>query len=321
MKKLIISLLFLLSGVSAIANDNSKSEVRKGWFFYDDPAPVATPEPIQPQKPQAKAPQEQEAKSVNKCLKKETWTVACGFIDPDGDFDFQAKQRDELMKSASMAKNDPKPVAELQRYVNWVVGQATKIANMWYYNGLNNEDLNDNQQVSSLGISITKDYDKQKSKAVFEDIKEKGSLIFFSSSDCSFCHEMAKTSIRYIETQFNIKVVNVPLDNVCILATCEKSKDPQMLAEVFQVDTVPSIYLWMKPDAIIKVSNTYESGQALEERITQFFMMYRNALAKNFQPDDPNNPNVMLDFNEDKNNYGRKTIELGNVKELMKQTK
>lgn len=209
MKSKIVELTFLfvcglIAATQVVADYRQTPE--KGWFFYETPpsdesedlvfeTPIETP-PTEPMVIVGEEPKDP-------CLSKDTWTDDCGFINPGSDFEFQEKQRDALLVRMVMNPQDSKAVEDFQYYTKWMFDQAAQVANMWYYNRIQNPELDPQatSPVSQFGLRLVGDLEKAKSEDIFNLLKEEGMLVYFTRSDCSFCHEMAPTIHRLQKIQ------------------------------------------------------------------------------------------------------------------------
>src|ERR1700680_3390704 len=172
-----------------------QQNAEKGWFFYEQ-APKKE-EPVADSKPAAPTPPPpKETKEADKCKEPKTWTVDCGFTDPGKDMAFQEKQRDALLQNMSLSNNDTKAVEAFQYYMRWVMGRASEVANLWYYNTVQNPELDAsvNQPISSFGLRLMTDVQNANAQEMYAALKKEDAiLILFSRSDCEFCHSMAPT--------------------------------------------------------------------------------------------------------------------------------
>lgn len=262
-----------------------QQKAERGWFFYEDPV-----KPKDTKKPNKKPPEQQQQAEApkpekEKCRDMETWTPECGFVDPGTSFEFQAKQRDALLERMTMSKNDPKAVEAFQYYMKWVVGRATEVANLWYYNMVQNPDLDASvsQPVSSFGLRLMTDVKKGHAEEIFNSLKnDDAMLVYFSRADCSFCHHMSP-SIKNIAKRMNLPVWNAALDETCMPGfegKCETGKVVEKPAQALQVTTVPSLFLHVPPKTWIRLSTGVTDEESIMARTVSFFSAYRTALLK-----------------------------------------
>ncbi len=273
-------------------------KTERGWFFFEKnkkpPEDAETPkQPLPAQTP----PPEQKKPPEDKCKKADSWSADCGFVDPGTDFEFQAKQRDALLLNMTMSKNDPKAVEQFQYYIRWVLGRATEVANLWAYNAVQNPELDPaaTQPISQFGIRMMTDVQKGKEDEIWKVIKDEGGfLVFFTKSDCDFCHAMVPSMLRISQTT-GIPVRNAAIDDKCIPAFadgCLSGDAVQAPAQALQVTTVPSVFLYAKPDTWIRVSTGISDEITIRSRMFSFFTAYRNAMLKGVNNAQKGRPSV-----------------------------
>lgn len=307
----LLPLVLLLGGGTAFAQEVQKvnpsdalqQKAERGWFFYEDPVkPKAPVKKKEPEKQAAK--QDPEAPKEDACQKAETWTAKCGFVDPGKDFNFQAKQRDALLENMTMSQNDPKAVEAFQYYMKWVMGRATEVANLWYYNMVQNPELDANvsQPVSAYGLRLMTDVKKGHAEEIFGALKkEDAMLVYFTRSDCQFCHDMAP-NVRRISTKTGLPVWNAALDENCLPGfelACRTRKVVEKPAQALQVTIVPTLFLHVPPNTWMRLSTGVTDDESVLARTVSFFSAYRTALLKGVNNGSDGRPSV--DFSaEDK---------------------
>jgi hypothetical protein len=293
-------LIFLVSTCSALAAGAASAvtpgatinqeRAERGWFFYDDPQKKVEAPEAQP-KPSAAKPKPK----PDKCKDKKTWAADCGFIDPGGDFEFQAKQRDVLMERMSVSNNDAKAVEDFQRYMRWAMGRATEVANLWSYNTVQNPDLDAsvNQPVSQFGIRLMSDVKTSSDQAIFKALVDEGAgLVYFTRADCVYCHSMAPL-VAGLADSTGLPLWNAALDDQCMPAfqnKCRTGKDVAQPAQALSVKTVPTLFLVLPDGTWIRVSTGVTDTSSIKTRITLFFTAYRTALLKGLQGQDGRAP-------------------------------
>lgn len=269
----------------------------RGWFFFDDPKQaeeepqpeVAAPKPLPRELP--KPPDD------DKCLKKETWSPKCGFVDPGTDFNFQAQQRDALMEQMVVSRNDPKAVEAFQYYMRWALQRTSEVTNLWYYNMVQNPDLDPTaaRPVNSLGLRMMTDVKKGRDSEFARLLAEEGAfLIFFSRHDCSFCHTMAPLA-RELGTQLGIPVRNAALDDKCIPsleAGCITAPRTEKPAQALQVSTVPTVFLYVPDQTFIRIATGVTDVATMRARTLQFFQATRTALLRGVDNGTGSRPSV-----------------------------
>jgi len=337
MIKLILIVVLSLSVVSVHAEEVAaptgsvlNTETEYGWWFYDDPEKteeeeeyVFVPQPKPVEAPETEKPEE------NPCEKAETWTAGCGFIDPGRNFEFQAKQRDALLMNMVMNPDQPESVEAFQYYMKWIMDQAVSVGNMWYYNRIQNPELDPQaaNPISSFGLKLASQVKESRSKEIFDLLSEDGMLIYFSRSDCSYCHDMIKT-VMEVARQTGIELWNASLDEECLpgFKQCRTAPETLQPAAALQVATVPTLFLYVEPNTWIRVSTGVSDQLTLRSRIVNFFSAYRAALVKGVENGEGMRPSV--DFSPKDRVDGRglgagveaspdKTISTTDVKRLL----
>lgn len=275
-------------------------DVRRGWFFYQDPKkPEEPPEQIQvPELAPDKKPQQPKEEE---CKKRKTWKPTCGFVDPGMDMEFQSQQRDQLMQQMALSRNDPKAVEAVQYYMKWVMDRSMEVANAWAYNMAQNPELDPTlgNPVSEFGLKLMAEVKSSESKDIFRTLAKETILVYFSRADCIFCIQMART-YENVQRETGIQVWNAPLDGVCIEPfkdKCVKGDAALKSAGILQVDIVPSLFLYTKPNVWIRVSNGLSATEEITNRIVNFTASYRRALLTGVQNASGMRPN--MDFSGD----------------------
>ena len=304
---LLLTVTLALSSVASFAHaataaPASPGAVDRGWFYFDDPKP-AEEDPVASQPPAASAPPKQaQQPKEDKCKKKETWTADCGFVNPGEDFDFQAKQRDALMERMTVAQNDPKAVEAFQYYMHWVLERTSQVTNTWWYNMTQNPELDPSasQPISAMGLRLMTDVRKGSEHEVFDLVRDEGGMfVFFSRSDCAFCHQMTEP-LRMLADRTGLPIRNASLDAECLPQFkdgCMTAPDSTAPAEALQVATVPTVFLYVRPNTWIRIATGIADTESMAQRSMQFFSAYRNALLKGV--DNGQNGRPSVDFNFD----------------------
>jgi conjugal transfer pilus assembly protein TraF len=271
----------------------------KGWFFGDDPRveepPAPEPEPPPPMPTEGPKPPKED-----RCKKAATWSASCGFVDPGQDFDFQAKQRDVLFQQMSVSNNDPKAVEAVQYYMRWVLERTSEVTNLWWYNMVQNPQLDPTvtAPVSAFGLRLMTDVRKGHTKEIFDLIKEEGGMfVVFTRSDCVYCHQMVEP-LKRLSERTGLPIRNAALDNTCLTAFkegCLTAPDSLAPAQALQIATVPTVLLYVKPNTWLRVANGVVDTDSMTTRTVQFFSAYRNAMLKGVENGQNGRPSV--DFN------------------------
>lgn len=285
-----------------------KDSPRQGWFWYLDPKKeekqpeeFAEPEPA-PEVRKEKAPVVviTGSKGEDPCRSKDTWDAKCGFVDPGDDFDFQAKQRDILLQQMSLRPDNPDGVEAAQRYMKWVVGKASQAANMWYFNMVQNPDLDPTVKnpISEVGLALASRANQASQYEYFRVIREEGGILFFfSRQDCQYCHDQAPYTRRVARTM-GLRVINVPLDGKCLPGfegdDCGDNVKPEQTA-VLQVKVVPSLFLFVPANTWIRLGSGLSSDATVLANAVNFFSAYRAAMIKGLDNGKGARPSVTFD--------------------------
>lgn len=282
-----------------------QEKAERGWFFYEDP--VKPKEKKTPKQQPEQTAKSEPKPSEDECAKAETWTAKCGFVNPGTSFAFQAKQRDALMEQMVMSQNDPKAVEAFQYYMKWAMSRASEVANLWHYNMVQNPELDaqTTQPISSFGLKLMTDVKKGRADEIFSALKdEKGMLVYFTRSDCHFCHSMAPL-VKGIGSDTGLPIWNAALDDTCIEgfeAQCQAGAAVQKPAAALQVTIVPSLFLHVPPSTWIRLSTGVTDKESIMARTVSFFSAYRSALLKGI--DNGDGIKAAVDFSDESNVSG-----------------
>ena len=326
---LLLSLTLSLCAVTAHAQSGStykensgadtRSKAEKGWWYFEkkkEPPKVEEPAPPTPQPEQVQPPKPEPSKE-EKCRARESWSADCGFVHPGQDFEFQAKQRDALMERMAVSANDPKAVEAFQYYMRWVLERTSEVTNLWWYNMVQNPELDPTaaQPISAMGLRLMTEVRKGGEREVFELVREEGGMfVFFSRSDCVFCHQMGEP-LRLLEQRTTVPVRNASLDGKCIegfAEGCLAGGLALQAAQALQVATVPTVFLYVKPNTWIRVATGIADVDSMATRAMQFFSAYRTALLKGV--DNGPDGRAPVDFGEDAGPTGNKATGLAGAR-------
>jgi conjugal transfer pilus assembly protein TraF len=259
----------------------------RGWFWYkdekkkDEPIVYEVPE----EKPEEKKEEEkEEEKEPEKdCSKPDEWDESCGFVHPGSDFDFQAKQRDVLLKGMVMNSGDQKSVENFQYYMKWMVQNALQAARTWQFNKIQNPDLDPQAlyPTSYVGLQMASKMKSGKAKEVFKYIAENGTLFYFTKASCKYCHEMAPWVLD-VAKDTGIEIWNAALDENCLegFDNCVIAPETISVAQALEVKVVPALYIFIDPDVHIRVASGLTSKRQIRGRIVNYFSAYRAAAMK-----------------------------------------
>lgn len=271
---------------SGPANQVQGADPSRGWFFFEDPKKEEPKEEDLPPALAAPAtPNEAPPPKQDKCRSKQTWSPDCGFVDPGKDFEFHEKQREALFQQMVMDSNSPKAVEAVQYYMRWMLERVSQVSNMWQYNMLQNPELDPSARipVSSLGLRLSSEAKSGTAREIFGLIKSEGGFfVYFSRADCSTCHDMAYLMER-ISKETGIPVKNAALDDKCVIqgAECLTSASVMPAAQALKISVVPTVFVYLRPNTWIRVSNGFTDAETLKSRTVQFFQGYRNAMLRN----------------------------------------
>lgn len=291
-----------------------QESARKGWFWYKDPkkeAPkeetvIVVPPVVAPAQkstaPVVVAPKRKPDDDKERCQDKSSWDAKCGFVDPGDDFEFQAKQRDILLQQMSLRPDNPDAVEAAQRYMKWVVGKASQAANMWYFNMVQNPDLDPTVKnpISEVGIALATRVSQASQVEYFRLIREEGGVLFyFTRSDCAYCHDQAEYTRRVARTM-GLQLINVPLDGKCLEGfegeTCGDNIKPEQVA-VLNVQIVPSLFLFVPSNTWIRLGTGVVTDTTVLANTVNFFSAYRAAMLNGLDNSKGARPSVTFDPN------------------------
>jgi conjugal transfer pilus assembly protein TraF len=259
------------------------------WFGFIDPALEETKiTEEEKQKPSVPNPETQE----QKCSKSSTWTDECGWVDPKGDFEFLVIMREKLSQNALMYSDDQRHVKEFQKFMLWLVDSAVSYSKTWEWNMMQDQSLNPfaRHPVSTFGLRAAVRAKGEHLLGIFDEINEQGgSLVFFTRSDCTYCHVQLQ-AIKKLSTESGLSVVNVSLDDTCMPGytgkQCITVNEPLIKEAItaIGINIVPDLFLFLPKDNInnngwVRVSTGNESVSTIKRRIKMFFEGVRSASA------------------------------------------
>jgi len=265
----------------ALACLNSNQPGECGWFWGYIPEDEVV---VEPEEEEETPPDEIVIDVVVPlevdCQDPEQWNASCGFVDPDGDFDFQSKQRDVLLQQAVMTPNDPESVAAFQRYMRWAVDQALVMSRMWEWNQWQDQELNPlvHSPVSSFGLRAASRVRQGQRNEVIDEIKAQGGfLVWFTRESCPFCHDMQR-AMRDIQRETGLEIYNAPLDGECMPifegldSLCENTGLTIEAARHLGIQAVPDLWLHLPEDDLwFRISSGVEASRRIVARLEVFF--------------------------------------------------
>lgn len=283
---------------SAFANDNPEEIIYKEaqkcefegecgfWWGFESQAVQEEQETAKTSKPISKTNKEDNEK---RCSSSETWSKDCGFIDPGDDFDFMAKQRDELSKNALMNNSDQAAVHAFQKYMAWAVDASVTMARTWEYNMIQDQDINPfaKHPISRFGLKATLSSLNNHKKDIFQEIADQGGvLVFWSRQSCSWCHQLRHT-YEDLSIETGIPLYNISIEGPCIEGfqpeyCSAESEETKVLAQALQIKVVPDLFLLLDrnnstPESWVRVSTGFEAQKQISTRIYTYFEGIRAA--------------------------------------------
>ena len=272
---------------------------QKGWFFYQEqvkPKPPKTT--LLPILPNVGAPPPPKSPS---CTQMQTWSPKCGFVNPGTSFAFQSKERDGLLRRMAMAPDNPQAVENFQYYQKWVLQRSIEVANEWYYNTVQNPDLDATVKdpINTFGLKLMTEVKNSSQAAILQALRRQNAIfVYFSKYSCSFCNAMDPL-LHVVQKDTGIKVWNADLDNRCMPGFSKQCMTGAAVikpAEALRVTIVPTVFLYVPPSTWLRVSTGITDVKTIEDRATSFFSAYRTALLKGVANGAPGRPSV--DFSD-----------------------
>lgn len=268
-------------GTSRPGDDLTKQDdPMRGWIFFKDPLKEKKPDLLEPLPPRL----ETKPDEPKRCKDAKQWTAKCGFTDPGNDFEWQARQRDALLNTAVLAKNDSKSVEEFQKYNKWVLDKAMQFANLWQFNLVQNPELSASYTapISEFGLALVTRLAKTESADIFELIKNEGGLLaYFTRDNCNWCHEMLPTAVS-LSKDSGIPLYNASLEGKCLVGVgtpnCVTGNAVLEPASRLQITRVPAMVLYLPPNTWIRIANGLEDLQTMKANVVNFSSAYRSAL-------------------------------------------
>ena len=299
--------------------NDPNSKIECGWHYgYIDPFgdlidPKTVTKPTK--KPTEEKKQKKEpSKPKKKCTDINNWDESCGFIDPGEDFDFQSKQRDIFLKGLIMKSGSPKAVKNMQKYQRWVLDKAIEASNVWEFNLVQDPTLSAavKKPTSAFGIHAATQIRQNTTAGVMNEVIEQGGyFVWFTRSDCAFCHKQLGLITR-MGKQNQLPIRNVSLDGECMKGfekDCVIAPYSLIPAKDLGVQIVPSIYLYLpKDDTYIRISNGLESLSTINNRVKNFFLAVKAAVINGTENGQGRTPSV--NFNEKFNKSPNGTSEI-----------
>jgi len=243
LRLLLITLIFYISNSYAI--DQFYHKKAEGWFWYEE---------------LLRAKANQQLDNDNHVTQEPT--------DPVAVIENYQQQLDFNLKQALVAPTIPN-VASYLKMQQQLFRNASSFANTWkrtlmYYPEL---DPTVKQPISHLGRQIYlnehQEYISNKMKEVAKDY----GLLFFFKSQCSYCHEFAKT-VNNFAKQYGLEVLAITLDGKSI-PEYPNAKTNNGISERLNIYAVPALMLTNpKSGQMIPITFGLISEQELIDRIS-----------------------------------------------------
>ena len=199
------------------------------------------------------------------------------------DFEFQAMQRDQLLREMVMSSNAPEAVKGFQKYNRWVIDQAVQIARLWEFNLAQDPsiDRQTTDPVSAYGLKMLGRERQSAETAFFEVLKEdKAFLVFFSRSDCRYCHDMVPI-LQEFSRETGMTVWNASLDETCIdqfKNHCLAGDAIRGPATYLQVRQVPDLVIHNPKDRTwLRIATGVTTADQIKSRIKLFSQAVKSA--------------------------------------------
>ncbi len=278
---MIISVIILTLPVCSFSKSIWFDSANIGYWFYKEPVLQNT--------------NRVNKKDTQNCLNSIKWTVDCGFIDPtklrlnkEETFLFEQKEYKALLHNFSMGPNDHHAVLQWQKFNDWAIGQAMTAAYSSEFNIAQHPELDSTiaHPFSQFANLIMKNVDDVMREDFFNMLSKTSILVFFTRSNCNFCHHQADI-IHILEEKTHIPVWNASLDTNYLPNFNRHLLAPTTLlpAKYLHISTVPTLFLYLAPQGgsnsqehWIRLSTGLTSEDIIENRILQFSKNYRRGL-------------------------------------------
>lgn len=282
-----IFILFFLLPTCSFSNSIWDKPASIGYWFYKEPISRKLDNAFQDNK----------IKNKSKCLSINTWSIDCGFVEPTNlglnkamAFSFEQKQYKELLRNLSMNSDDKNAVFEWQKFNHWAVSQAMTAAYVSEFNIAQHPELDSTitHPFSQFGNLIIRNFNNVMQEDFFNMLSRSSLLVFFTRSNCSFCHYQADI-VRMLAAKTHIPVWDASLDRNHLPNFDHYLVAPDTLkpAQYLHVSTVPAVFLYLAPQAEgnsqehwIRLATGLTSVDVIENRILRFVQDYRSALMK-----------------------------------------
>jgi thiol-disulfide isomerase/thioredoxin len=145
---------------------------------------------------------------------------------------------------------------------------------------------------SQFALLMVSNIQGDKEKEFFKLLSESSFLVYYTRTDCEYCHIQAPI-IQRLAKETGLKVYNASLDQRHLEGFDDYMTDPETRkpAEILKVSTVPTLFLYLKPkldDATqaqqwIRVATGLTTEDVIKERMIDFVRAYRHAIVTGFK--------------------------------------
>lgn len=249
------------------------------WWGFDTPGPLTPPPKKHHPGPTARA---KPSASPQTCHHAGTWQPKCGFINPHGSFALQAKERDALRQAAVMHPTNQNAVLQFQKYMRWMTNEAILFTQMWMYNMQQFPSLNPAvaSPLSTFGLRMASEAQRVHAHVVWHVLQSMHAFfVYFSRSDCIYCHAMAST-VRRVARHAGLPIWDASLDATCLPGFVHCGTAPATIAPAqrLHVSIVPTLFIFVpKTQSWLRVSTGISSQTAIESRTRLFFQAAESA--------------------------------------------
>src|ERR1700752_762353 len=216
-------------------------EHRRGWFWYENIKELEKKEdkkPIEP--PHIQSPQP----TVENIRKKGEELFNRAVIDPT-----------------------PENVQAYMAYQKLMIDRSQQFAEAWRSVLWEHPELDEtvHHPTSTLGIQIATAEEKNSMREVITKLSQTGELIFFFRSTCPYCQEESRL-LKALEQNYPIGIMGVSLDGQGLNDWQDYQVDRGQ-AQNLGVTEVPTLFLLIPPDKVIRVSTGLIPYDELEKRL------------------------------------------------------
>jgi conjugal transfer pilus assembly protein TraF len=206
---------------------------RRGWHFYDDPAPQVSPEPpkLEPPKPEPPKPQAPQAEPH-------------GAKPPElAEFEELQKRLEEYRHIAVIRPTE----ANVRRYMELearVVRQAAHFADVARRLAWAHPELDMTLEGRPVNARAIEAFDREQAAQRASQVSALAAthvLFFFFRSDCPYCHAFAPT-LHAFEAAYGLQVVPISVDGGALPPFAAYRRD-NGIAAALDVTQVPAVFL------------------------------------------------------------------------------